>query len=223
MKKTAIKRVVYTIIFLLIFVLKSNADIAPQYLTSVNHWGIGVATVPKDIKIYDADNSNAKQVANIIWNEKGKLECKDTKMRCEAKEIFLAFSPGQNTAMMSVEDENDEWIYVCYNQRFKLYGWIKKDENTRYINWSELLLSVGRKNGMYLFRDIPKNAKRLYAGPSIESGCVDSFILANHITPWLVRGNWVLVKVENYDNTQKTGWLRYRTDTGRLFGFVNLK
>ena len=27
----------------------------------------------------------------------------------------------------------------------------------------------------------------------------------------------------NYDDKQKTGWLRFRGDDGRFFGFVNLK
>ncbi len=217
------KKIILIAIFLLIFTLKSNADVTPQYLGSVNHWGIGVAQVGKDIKIYDTNTQGAKLLTNIIWNELGKLECKNTKMSCEGREMFLGFAPENSVALFSVEDETDEWIKICYNQKRKLFGWVKKDENTKYLSWSEFLISYGKKYGMYLFRDVPKDFKRLYAAPNIESGCVDSFFLANHISPWLVSGNWVLVKVENYDDKQKTGWLRFRSDTGRLFGFVNLK
>ena len=217
------KKIILTTTFLLIFSLAANADITPQYLNSVSHWGIGVATAGKDIKIYDANNSQAKLKANIIWDEKGNVECKNTNMNCEAREIFLGFSPENSTALFSVEDETDGWIFICYNQRFRLFGWIKKDDYTKYLNWNEFLISYGKKYGMYLFRDVPKSYKRLYAAPNIESGCVDSFFLATHINPWLVSGNWILVKVENYDDTQKTGWLRFRSDTGRLFGYVNLK
>lgn len=217
------KKIILIATFLLIFALKSNAQITPQYLNSVNHWGMGVAQTGKNVKIYDTNNSNAKLKANIIWNENGDLVCKNTKMNCEAGEIFLGFAPKNSVAVFSVEDETDDWIQICYNQKLKLFGWIKKDTDTKYLSWSEFIISYGKKYGMYLFRDAPKDFKRLYAAPNIESGCVDSFFLANHISPWLVRGNWVLVKVENYDDKQKTGWLRFRSDTGRFFGFVNLE
>lgn len=174
---TLMKKIILTTTFLLIFSLAANADITPQYLNSVSHWGIGVATAGKDIKIYDANNSQAKLKANIIWDEKGNVECKNTNMNCEAREIFLGFSPENSTALFSVEDETDGWIFICYNQRFRLFGWIKKDDYTKYLNWNEFLISYGKKYGMYLFRDVPKSYKRLYAAPNIESGCVDSFSL----------------------------------------------
>ncbi len=217
------KKIILTILFLLIFTLKSNADVTPQYLSSVAHWGIGVASVGKNIKIYEENNSKSKVKAQIIWDETGELECKSTNMSCEAREMFLGFAPSNNVALFSVEDETDEWIQICYNQRFRLFGWIKKDNNTKYLSWGEFILSYGKKYGMYLFRDVPKSYKTLYASPDTASPSVDSFFLATHINPWLIRGNWVLVKVENYDDTQKMGWLRFRSDTGRLFGFVNLK
>ena len=217
------KKIILTILFLLIFSLKSNADVTPQYLSSVGHFGIGIAQNEKNIKIYENPNISSKIKAHIIWNEKGDLWCKNTKMQCEAKDIFLGFAPSNNIALFSVEDENDNWIYVCYNQRYGLFGWIKKSEYTKYLSWSEFLISYGKKYGMYLFRDVPKEYKRLYASPDNQSACVDSFFLATHIEPWLMRGNWILVKVENYDDKQNTGWLRFRSDDGRFFGFVNLK
>lgn len=217
------KKIILTILFSLIFIPKANADVTPQYLSSVAHFGIGIAQNGKDIKIYEQPNDNSKLKARIIWDERGNLICKNTKMQCESKNIFLGFAPSNNVALFSVEDENNEWIYVCYNQRHRLFGWVKKDERTSYLTWGEFLISYGKKYGMYLFRDVPKEYKILYASPNNESPSVDSFFLATHINPWLVRGNWILVKVENYDDTQKTGWLRFRGDDGRFFGFVNLK
>lgn len=217
------KKILLTITFLFIFTLASNADVTPQYLSSVAHFGIGVAKSGKNIKIYEENNSKSNIKAQIIWDEFGNLECKNTKMSCEAREIFLGFAPSNNVALFSVEDETDEWIYICYNQRFRLFGWIKKDQYTDYLSWGEFLIDYGRKYGLYLFRDVPKEYKTLYASPDPKSPAVDSFFLATHITPWLVRGNWILVKVENYDDTQKTGWLHFRSETGRFFGFANLK
>ena len=217
------KKIILTIIFSLIFTLKANADVTPQYLSSVAHFGIGIAQNGKNIKIYENPNTSSKIKAQISWDETGNLKCKNTKMNCEAQEIFIGFAPSNNVALFSVEDENDEWINVCYNQKYRLFGWIKKDENTKYLSWGEFLINYGKKYGMYLFRDVPKEYKILYASPNNGSPSVDSFFLATHINPWLIRGNWILVKVENYDDKQKTGWLRFRGEDGRFFGFVNLK
>lgn len=217
------KKILFTIIFLFVLSLKSNADILPQYLNSVYHWGIGVASTSKHIKIYEENNSDSKVKAEIVWNEHGAIKCSNTKMICDSKDIFLGFSPSNNTALLSVEDETDKWIYVCYSQKQRLFGWIKKSENTTFLNWSDLFLIYGKKYGMYLFRDTPKEQKRLFAGPSVESGSVDSFFYPTFISPWFVSGNWVLVKIEDFDDKQKTGWLRFRGDDGRLNAFVNLK
>ena len=83
------KKIILTILFSLIFIPKANADVTPQYLSSVAHFGIGIAQNGKDIKIYEQPNDNSKLKARIIWDERGNLICKNTKMQCESKNIFL--------------------------------------------------------------------------------------------------------------------------------------
>ena len=86
------KKIILAILFSIIFTLKANADVTPQYLSSVAQFGIGVAQIDKNIKIYEKPDVNSKMQAQIIWDEKGDLFCKNTKMKCVAKDIFLGFN-----------------------------------------------------------------------------------------------------------------------------------
>ena len=56
-----------------------------------------------------------------------------------------------------------------------------------------------------------------------QSNTTGSVELPRYIKPWLVRGNWVLVKVADFSSKgteNKTGWLNYRGDNGKLKLFV---
>ena len=46
--------------------------------------------------------------------------------------------------------------------------------------------------------------------------------MPKYISPWLVRGNWVLVKVHDFNNQFKTGWFEYRGSNGKLKMFIKL-
>ena len=39
------------------------------------------------------------------------------------------------------------------------------------------------------------------------------------ISPWLIRGNWMLVKVKDFKDS-KTGWIQFRGSDGKLRLFV---
>lgn len=216
------KKFLLILTFLFAFTLKSNASWQPEYLTSVNHWGIGVAAANEKVKIYQNTSIKSKILEEISWDSRGDLSCKINK-HCRAEEMFLTFSPNENGVFFSTDDENEEWIKICYNQKRNLFGWIKKSEETKYYTWAEFIDLYGKKYGFYLFRDVPKEERRLYSQPTFESNSVDSFIIAKKITPWLVRGNWILVKVDNFDGKIKTGWLHFRLDNGRLLGFCRVK
>jgi len=217
------KKIFLVIIFLFLFVPKSHADVTPYYLGSVKYWGIGISSAGQNIKIYQEPSINSKLLEELNWDEKGNLICKFDKFNCRSEEYFISFAPSTKTALFATDDEIEGWIKICFNQKRQLFGWIQKDEEAKYYTWNDFFITFGKKYGMYLFKDVPKNNKRLYAAPTHESECVDSFYLSNKITPWLIRGNWALVKVDHFDGQVKTGWLQYRNTDGNLLGFTFIK
>ena len=78
----------------------------------------------------------------------------------------------------------------------------------------------GKKHGLYLLDDSNKN---LYSKAEDGAQVVDSFKYAKYIEPWFVNGNFLMVKIIDYDNKQKTGYIRWRTDDGKLLVFVKFR
>ncbi len=139
-------------------------------------------------------------------------------------DIFILYSPKENMVFLSVEDEDDDWINVCFDQKNLKFGWVKKENGkhgAKFYSYKDLFFEFGKKHGIYTFRNLPADFKTLHSSPSIESNVVDEFDYPKFITPWLIQGNWMLVKVVTMDNETKTGWFHWRSDNGRLYGFIN--
>ncbi len=221
------KKIIPLILILLSFLFQQvKADFMPSYTNSVNHYGIGAAKITNFVTIYEKPDINSKILQKIYWNNIGNLLFENKENTEKFSDVFLTFLPQDNIVLLSVEDENDEWIEVCYNQKLKLFGWIKKENKNSYAkfySYRDLLLEYGKKYGIYIYRNLPYEYKKLYSGPNKEAREIDEFKYAKYISPWLVQGNWVLVKVTTYDNKTKTGWFRWRDNDGRLYCFVNLK
>ena len=89
--------------------------------------------------------------------------------------------------------------------------------------WEDFLNLYGRKRGVYIFNNTPDIYKRLYSQEKEESTMVDSFNFPKHIALWLIKGNWMLVKITTYDGLTKTGWMRWRTENGAVMVFPDVR
>jgi len=214
---------IFSVIFALFFSINTAlADVFPVYTDSVVSWGIGLAKVEKKIVIYKNNDETSNIVEVIVWDEQGNVSHKNPGV-LQISNAFVAFVPSNNTALFAVDDEDDDWIKICYNQKQQKYGWIKKADGHKVIDWQDFFKTYGRKYGVYLFKDISKDSRQLYAKPQSGAQSVDSFTYTKNISPWLIRGNWMLVKIINYDNTKKTGWVKWRDESGKLLIFTYLK
>ncbi|MCD8025339.1 MAG: hypothetical protein LUE64_07380 [Candidatus Gastranaerophilales bacterium] len=193
------------------FLLSQTAFAAsyfPVYVNSSTYYGTGVISIKGNVEIYSLEN-NPQIIGTINQNGINNL----------APENVFLVSKENGIRLLPVKSDDDEWYIVCYNQTKKLFGRIKKAENIDYMNYPQLFNLYGRKNGIYIFRNLPDKYKKLYSSPNEESTLVDSFTFPKHIALWLISGDWVLVKVTTYDAQTKTGWLRYRSENGTLFAF----
>lgn len=219
------KKILFLILAFFCISMAAYADFVPAYTNSINHFGIGAARVTNYIIIYEKPDLNSKVIKRIYWNNIGNFISENNKNETP-NDIFITYIPKENIALLSVEDETEEWINVCYNQKKGLFGWIKKENgknSAKFYLYKDLIFEYGKKYGLYTFRNLPADLKTLHSSPNSDSDKIDEFNYPKYISPWLIQGNWMLVKVITADNQTKTGWFRWRSDTGKLFLFVNFK
>jgi len=219
------KKILFLILAFFCISMAAHADFIPTYTNSISHFGIGAARVTNYIIIYEKPDLNSKVIKRIYWNNIGNFISENNKNETP-NDIFITFLPKDNIAFLSVEDETEEWINVCYNQKKGLFGWIKKENgknSAKFYLYKDLIFEYGKKYGLYTFRNLPADLKTLHSSPNSDSDKIDEFNYPKYISPWLIQGNWMLVKVITADNQTKTGWFRWRSDTGKLFLFVNFK
>ncbi len=219
------KKIFLSILLFFLIAGAAFADFIPSYTNSIKHYGIGAAKITNYVTIYEKPDLNSKVIEKIYWNNIGNF-LSQNKEENNPNDIFLIYLPKENTVFFSVEDEDEEWLNICYNQKKELFGWIKKEDKNsgaKFYLYKDLIFKYGKKYGFYTFRNLPKDLKALHSSPNNDSDIIDDFNYPKFISPWLIQGNWMLAKVTTMDNQIKTGWFRWRSDTGRLFGFVNFK
>lgn len=219
------KRNIFKIILLMITIISlyplSKADTLPYYINSLRRYGIGYTSVQSPIQLKNAPNGETV-VETVNFDFKtGATSCLINKERCSQEEVFAAFSQSKKLAFLTTMDESDSWVFVCFNQsQLPVCGWVEENLNNKFYGWMDFFDTWGKKYGLYLFKDVQKSDKILYAAPVKQTNTTGSLEFPKYISPWLVRGNWVLVKVHDFDNKMKTGWLNFRGNDGKLRVFV---
>lgn len=212
-------------IFILLFIffnlyLTANADVMPYYINSLRRYGIGFTEIKSPLVMKQEPKEEGKILETLNFDFKNETNCLINKDRCEIDEIFAAYSQKRKIALLTTLDTTEGWNLVCFNQtQMPVCGWVEEKEN-KYYNWSDFFNIFGKKYGLYLFKDLHKSDKILYSAPLKQTNSVGSIEMPKFISPWLVRGNWILVKIHDFNNQMKTGWINFRGDDGKLKLFV---
>lgn len=223
MYNVRMKKILTFLIILFLGFLPAFADYLPSYINNGYHYGIGLIALKGDVPIYEMSDLKSP-LAAFIKLEKNKVTIKERGVKNpEITNTFVAYSKENGLALLSVEIDDDDWFYICYDQKRKLFGWVKKNENIDFMYWEDFLNLYGRKRGVYIFNNTPDIYKRLYSQEKEESTMVDSFNFPKHIALWLIKGNWMLVKITTYDGLTKTGWMRWRTENGAVMVFPDFR
>ena len=220
---------IYKKLIILGFILlnfSAIANVMPYYTNSLARFGIGFTSVSSPLVLRKEPAKNSPIIESLIFDYQGGATCSVNKARCTYETIFAANSKKREIALMTTLDESEKdktnWALVCFNQaKNPVCGWVEENEKNKFYNWTDFFNIYGKKYGIYLFKDLPKNDRLLYANPTKQTNSTGSIKMPLLIMPWLVRGNWVLVKVIDFNNEKKTGWLNFRDDMGRLKVFIN--
>lgn len=201
-------------------ILPAKADVMPYYVNNINTNSIGVYQATNEIKIYKEPNENSPLLLDITWDAQN-FNSKDI----SASNLFAVFLPNKDLAFLFVVDENDneDWFQVSFNKNGTQLGWIKKDDDYRFMNWRTFFNLYGRKYGLYYMKDAPEDSKIIYGNNTDGAKSIGKIMFAQNINLTSVRGNWLLVSVFDVDRTQKIGWIKWRSLAGEIYLFPNIK
>lgn len=214
------KKIAIILTFLLSLILPAYADVMPYYTNSINSDSIGVYQTSNCIKVYKEPNENSELLLNVNWDITG-----FNNPNISASNLFAVFLPKKELAFLQVVDESDDedWLQVIYNKQGGKLGWIKKEDEFRFMNWRAFFNMYGRKYGLYYMKDAPSESKIVY-GTNIEGAkSIAKITLPQSIKLTTAQGNWLLVIIYDVDKQQKIGWIKWRNLSGEIYLFPDIK
>jgi len=214
------KKIFVLFAFIFSFILPAKADVMPYYVNNINTNSIGVYQATNNIKIYKDPNENSPLLLDASWDEKT-FNCPSV----SASNLFIIFLPKKSLAFLTVVDENDneDWVQVSYNQNGYRLGWIKKDDDFRFMNWRTFFNLYGRKYGLYYMKDAPKETKLIYGSNVEDAQSIGEITYPQTVKLTTVKGNWLLIIAFDVDKMQKIGWIKWRNIGGELYLFPDIK
>jgi hypothetical protein len=202
----------------------------PEEYPGWKQWGIGVYFAPQKITIYTEPDLNSPRVEELTWNYARVQINSATGTIVTPEHVFVSFYPYKYIAIMSVVDDTENWAKVIYDHKHNLQGWVylkedipKTEYNSfvgNYFTWLQFIQNVAQKNLLYFIPGVPKKMRMLRSAPNDDAKPVSYEMKSiKNIQFKYMRGNWILVKVVDYYSNAPIGWLRWRTDDGKLLMF----
>jgi len=184
----------------------------PFYSNSIPKGALGLYQTTGDVAIFDAPSEGA--------TEKFFLKVDYADMQ---EGVYAAFVPEKELSFLYVTDVDEGWVEVIYDKDNNLRGWIKLEDRFLFNSWMSFYNMYGRKYGLKLMKDLPSDYKVLKAAPEDEAQVVSRLNYPQKIKLTALRGNWALVSVLDMDKTPKTGFLKWRSATGEIYAFPEIK
>lgn len=216
---------IFIVAFMFIFNISVTyaAEYMPSSFKSFNSYMIGIYFAPEEIKIYSTPDEKSELKELIRWNTHGVEAVPE---QVSSSEAFLAFVPSKKYALMQVvsEDDNDDWVEIIYNKKTGDKGWVKNPVLDKFKPLLEFVQKYGKNHNLYFLHDTPEKYKILYTGPDETAQTVKNFEYSSiqEIELVYISGNWMLVKVHDYNQEIPVGWIRWRDNDGNIFVFPKL-
>lgn len=203
------------LMFCLFFMLPVFADNMPFYVNTIPKDAIGMFQTGENITIYSHPEANSKIVKTMDFSYNPETMPDNT---------FALLINDKKLGFLYVSDIGDDgWVEVIYNRLNNSRGWVQTEDRFQFLPWLSFYNMYGRKYGLRLMKDAPEDVENLHAKSEDLSQNVSKLRYVKQIRLTAVRGNWALVSVVDIDKTPKTGYLRWRSDDGKIYAFPNIK
>ncbi|MCD7779710.1 MAG: hypothetical protein LUH05_03440 [Candidatus Gastranaerophilales bacterium] len=205
-----------------LFVLPAKADIIPLSSKNIKYYGIGVLNMPKSYTVYQYPYNDSKVLREVNYESiKKSAIVNSIDMR---KISYVAYVPSNNVALLTVDlNPENNWYCVFLNQETGETGWVYNDDKDAFLTYRGLFYKYGKKYGIRMFNDLPKDDKVLYAKESKNSQVLEQLTYPKYISFTVIHGNWLLASVNDMTKQAKVGWFNWRNDDGTLNMFPNFK
>ena len=203
------------IIFIMFLAMPVFADTMPFYVDSIPKRTLGLYQTDKEIILYSHPEANSSVIKKMVFSY-------DPETMPDA--VFAVLVNEKKLGFLYVTDIGDEgWVEVIYDKRTGAKGWVQTADSMQFQPWRNFYNLYGRKYGLRILKDAPKDIEVLKAKSDEVSQTVSKLNYVQQIKLTVIRGNWALVSAFDLDKTPKTGYLRWRSDDGEIYVFPNIK
>ena len=203
------------LIICMFFMLPVFADNMPFYVDTIPKDAIGMFQIGDNITIYSHPEANSKVVKKMDFSYNPETMPDNT---------FALLINEKKLGFLYVSDIGDDgWVEVIYNRMNNSRGWVQTEDHFQFMPWLSFYNMYGRKYGLRLMKDAPEDVENLHSKSEDLSQNVSKLRYVKQIRLTAIRGNWALVSVVDIDKTPKTGYLRWRSDDGKIYAFPNIK
>jgi len=207
------KKFIVTLLTLL--ALPVLADTAPCYLNQIPASAIGVYQTSKELALYTHPEANSQIIKKLTLSYNSETM---------PENVFALLINQKELGFLYVTDiDEDGWVEVIYDKTSGSKGWVKTEDKMQFLPWINFYNLYGRKYGIRILKDTPKDFYTLYSRSEDLSQPLSKLNYVQKIKLTKISGNWALVTVVDLDKTPKTGWLKWRNSDGVIFAFPNIK
>ena len=191
------------------------ADTMPFYKSSVPQNAIGVFQTDKSLTVYSHPDANSEIIKSFDFLYKPESM---------PDNVFAVLINEKSLGFVYVTDmDEDGWVEIIYNKQTGARGWVQAADKMQFLPWINFYNLYGRKYGIRMLKDTPKDLYVLRAQDDDLSQSISKLNYIKKIKLTKVSGNWVLVTVLDLDNTPKSGWLKWRNSDGTIYAFPNVQ
>lgn len=194
-------------------------DVIPSKVFGVNDHSFGVYQMSeKKMTLYAEPEETSAIIKKLEWDDK-----KVNVDGIELQDLFVLYLPDRNLALLTVVDETDDWVKVIYDNSNGASAWLKKDDPYKFMPWGTFYNIYGKKYGLYQLKQAPESSNIIRVGADNFAQVVGELNMPKKIVLNVVKGNWALVSVVDLDKYPKTGFVRWRGDSGEKYYFPLIK
>ena len=205
----------FLIIIAMLFMIPAFADTMPFYVNAIPKSAIGVFQTGEKLTVYSHPESNSKILKTYDFSYEQESMPDDT---------FALLLNYRKLGFLYVTDIGDDnWVEVVYNKRSGAKGWVIAEDKFQFMPWINFYNMYGRKYGLRLMKDAPDEIDILHAKADDFSQNIAKMNYVKSIKLTKISGNWALVSVLDMDKTPKMGFMRWRSDSGMIYAFPNIK